>query len=150
MLFLLSHTLILTEGFLPTHTRLVAANWALSSHGESTTHKGMAMTAILQAAATVLAEYPSSNSLGSQNVRQFVNSNSEFDVPELVFLYYGSRSIFQWIKIRGKFDFYNEQVDQRYGEFAIAKAHFDSEQFESSQDHLVSLRRATTNKISNK
>ena len=157
VLFLLCHSLTLTEGFLPTRTRLAAANRAFSSHGESTTHKGMTINAILQAAATVLTEYPSPNSLGSQNVQQLLNSNSEFDVPTLVSSYYTSRSIFQQVKIRIQFNaaieyinFHNEQVDQRYGEFAIAKAHFDSEQFKPGQDRLISFRRDVSRKILNK
>ena len=154
VLFLLSHSLTLTEGFLPTRTRLAAANWVFSSDGETTSHKGMTKIAILQAAATVLTEYPSPNSLGSQNVRQLLNSNPEFGVSALVSSYYGSRSIFWQAKIRGYFDaaikhinFYNELVDQKYGEFAIAKAHFDSEQFKSGQNRLISFRRSISRKI---
>lgn len=150
VLFLLNYFLTFTEGFLPTRTRLVAANRAFSSNGESTTHKGMTRNAILQAAATVLAEY-------SPSVRKLLNDNSEFDVSKLVSSHYGNTGILQRGKIKFQFNavieyinFYNELVDQRYGEFKVAKAHFDSEQFKSGQDRLLSLRRAISGKISKK
>ena len=158
VLLLLNHYLTQSEGFLPTRTRLAATNWAFSGDGETTTHKGMTEKAILQAAATVLAEYPSPHIPSAQNVQLLINSNPEFGINELVSSYYSQASVLNRQKIKIQFNLiiefinlHNELVDNKFiGEFTNAAAHFDSEQFGSGQSRLICFRRAIANSVLNK
>ena len=150
VLLILSYSLTITEGFLPNRKRWAAANLLFSPSGTTTTHKGMTRNAILEAAGVVLSKS------SSQNVQQLINSNTSFDVQGLISSYYASYFIstlalawdFNWI-----IEYINRQnakVDYKSGEFTVAAAHFDSEQFKSGQNRLRCFRKAIPEEIKNR
>ena len=143
-------------GFLPNRKRKLAANKALSVSGEgkTITHREMTGNAILQAVATVLIDNPNGRK-SSENVQQLLRSETNFDMSKLINAYYEAESDASRKRRKTRFSDtvdviheYNTRVDSR--NLRKAHAHFDSEQFRTGQDRLVSFRKGVALEITKK
>ena len=140
-----------TEGFIPNDFLALAAKVMSPEHSSKSclTHQDMSRSAILEVATEILKDTPNPNdALGVQRVSSL--DQSSLDEESIFKAYYGRcdrrrKNIFKdAIKTVQKA---NENTDLGREEKHLAAAHFDSEQFESGQDRLISLRQSVVSSI---
>ena len=137
-----------TEGFIPNEILAFGSKALSLSTKDAVTHPEMTRNAILEVAAEVLRDNP--NPSDSQGSTQRISALSNLDEENLITAYYGlndkkKKELFEDAvevvqKANSNVDFDKEEKD-------LALAHFDSEQFESGQNRLITLRQLIVSSI---
>ena len=142
-LLLASLVLPPTEAFIPNSFFASVARGQNSQ--TSTTHKVMTRSAILRVAADLMREYP----FDGQSTQRINDLGSQLEIDSLITAYRGERSqavARAFLAAIIAIERANSEVDTG-SEEKIAAAHFDSEQFQISQNRLVEVRALVTASI---
>ena len=138
-----------TEGFIPNDFLAFGAKVISLSTNSCLTHQDMSRSAILEVVTEVLKDTPNPNyAQGIQRVSSLDQSN--LDEKSILETYYGRyerrrENIFK--DAINTVQKANTNTDLGHEEKHLAAAHFDSEQFESGQDRLITLRQSVVSLI---